>query len=414
MFSRALLLLWAVAFATRCVAAPLSLGEAVRLAVSNQPILSGQRAAVDAARQNGIADSQLPDPKLKVGVSNVPTDTFSLSRDSMTQETVAIEQTIPGGDKLRLKGRKGEAEAEQGEAELDTARRTVERDAGLSWLDLYYALKAQTLVRDLLRSYRQQTEAATIDYETGKATQQAVLKLKGESALLQDRLDDLRAQVERARAGLARWIGKDAGRDLPGSLPPPEKREPSLEALRLGLSTHPRIVALNKAEAVAASDVALARQAYKPDWSVELGYSRRGPSYADMVSLQVGVDLPLFPKNRQDRALASKLALLDKTRDLEMDGLRVLNAELMSDYAERQAARSRIARYRTTIIPLAEQRVSAALIDYRTGRADLSGVLEARRAQLDARLQSLALEVAQAKAQVRLDYFVESGREGGQ
>src|SRR3546814_2104460 len=62
----------------------------------------------------------------------------------------------------------------------------------------------------------------------------------------------------------------------------------------------PRLQALDAATAQAEADVRLARAEKRPDWSVSAGYSRRGPNYADMVSVGVSIDLPLFAKHRQE------------------------------------------------------------------------------------------------------------------
>ncbi len=52
---------------------PLSLAETLKIAVARSQQLVSQRAMVDAAREMAIPAGELPDPKLKAGVENVPT-----------------------------------------------------------------------------------------------------------------------------------------------------------------------------------------------------------------------------------------------------------------------------------------------------------------------------------------------------
>jgi hypothetical protein len=75
-FAPALLIL-ALTYAQDGVAAPpLSLSEAINLAVAQSPQLASQRALADGASVGIIAAGALPDPKLKIKLENVATTTF--------------------------------------------------------------------------------------------------------------------------------------------------------------------------------------------------------------------------------------------------------------------------------------------------------------------------------------------------
>ena len=69
-------------------AAPtLTLTEAQRIAAVNAPQLQAQSAAVRAAEAAGISAGEWADPKLIVGLDNLPVDgadRFSVARDFMT------------------------------------------------------------------------------------------------------------------------------------------------------------------------------------------------------------------------------------------------------------------------------------------------------------------------------------------
>ncbi len=63
----------------------LTLARVRQLAAADQPQLVAQSAAVQAARETAVAEAQLPDPRLKLGLQNVPVDGFALNREPMTQ-----------------------------------------------------------------------------------------------------------------------------------------------------------------------------------------------------------------------------------------------------------------------------------------------------------------------------------------
>lgn len=389
--------------ACRAGMAHLSLEETAALAVRQQPQLLAQEAAVSALHESAPAAGELPDPKLRVGLVSLPIDTFDFTQEPMTQAVIGVSQLIPGGDKRRLSTARVEREAGQGNQTLAATGRRIARDAQLAWLDMYFPSVAQDLVKQVEAEYRRQVEWSEVAYKTGKLTQEETLALRGMLETTRDRLSELQRQQARARTSLIRWIGQAADRPLE-ALPDTATPPPLAQALEQ-LDRHPELTALNEAVSVAQADVNLAREAYKPDWSVDLSYGLRGGDRPDFVSLVVGVDLPLFPKNRQDRRLAARLAGVERAAQMRADRQHALKAELEAAYADWEAADARIKRFERDILPLAARRAESALAAYGSDRASYARVLEARRAETEARLQWLAQQVARARAQVQISYF---------
>ena len=142
---------------------------------------------------------------------------------------------------------------------------------------------------------------------------------------------------------------------------------------------------------------------------MELSYQRR-LDFPDLVSLQFSYELPIFTANRQDRSLAAKLAERDNRVEMHRDHQRQLAAELNSFYAEWVSSRERIARYQNTVLPQSDDRIKAVLAAYRANKADLTQVIDARRAQTELGLQVLGLQVARARAEGQLEYLSESAK----
>lgn len=411
MFERIFIAALAALHAT-AIAQPLGIDDAAALALAHQPLLASQQASIDAARENAIAESQLPDPRLKLGINNLPingADQFSVAREAMTMRAIAIEQMFPAADKRRLKGERATLEAQLAAGELENARRAVHRDARLAWLGVYYPLRAATLMRGALARYEDQRAAMEVALRGGRASLADIARIGVEIGLQHDRLIDIAGQERRARAELTRWIGADAGRELAATLPAPPAL-PALPVLREHIHDHPQLGAARSEIALAENEVRQAAAAYKSDWSIELAYAKRGPAFSDMVSVQVGIELPLFTANRQDRRLASRLAAKEKHEQQHENHRRMLLAELEVAYASAETLGERVARFEREVLPQAAQRVAAALAAYRAGRGDLAAALEAQRGALELELQHLALQVELARARTLLDYL--TAREG--
>jgi len=393
---------------------PLTMEEAARLATIDQPLLTGREAKIRAEEQQAVAASQLPDPKVSGGVKDLPINTaeaFSTSRDNFTEFTIGLSQDFTRSDKRRLNGARKQLEADADRAALANDQRMVSRDASLAWLDLYEADRALTLTRRLSDESALQVQALEKDYSNGKAPQADWMAARVEAGLVADKAHDWLHHTLRARAGLARWIGEEAQRPIAESLTMPgiPSTLPGLIALS---DHHPVIGTLDKQIEASATDVALARQSYKPDYSVEVYYAYRR-EFSDFVGIQFTVGLPYFTKDRQDRGLAAALEQSRASEERKRDLLRELHTQVSQDYLDRRHFEERLGDFDVSIIPDAKARIEAARSAYQAGRGSFDAVLSARRSLLDVQLQRLALAVETARAQVRLDYWSRSQATSG-
>jgi cobalt-zinc-cadmium efflux system outer membrane protein len=393
----------------------LTLVEAARLALMDQPLINARQAMIDAEQQQAIAAAQLPDPKLSGGLKELPIDTaeaFSVRRDNFTEFTVGISQEFTRAEKRRLRGARQWQNADSDRAALDNQQRVVRRDSSLAWLDVYEAEQAYQLTQRLIDEAALQVRALEKDYTAGKASQANWLAAKIEAELVSDKAHDWLHHAQRARDGLARWIGDAAERPL-AKLPALPASATALPALIERSDRHPVIGSLDRQFEVTQTDIALARQAYKPDVSVELYFAYR-PDFADFVGLQFTLPLPYFTENRQDRDLAAARKQSRVIEERKRDALRELHAQVSQDYVDWQHFTQRVSEFDTRIIPDAQHRVDAARSAYAAGNGGFEAVLLARRSQLDVQLQHLALATESVRAQVRLDYLTASQSTSGE
>jgi cobalt-zinc-cadmium efflux system outer membrane protein len=385
---------------------PLTMEEATRLAAVDQPLLTGREAKIRAEEQQAVAAAQLPDPQISGGLKELPIDTseaLSFRRDNFTEFTIGLSQDFPRAEKRRLQGARKQLDADADRAALDNEQCMIRRDTSLAWLDVYETEQGLKLTQRLADEAALQVQSLEKDYSNGKASQADWLAAKVDLGLAADKSHDWLHHVLRMRAGLARWIGDNAQRPIAESLATPGFLTP-LPGLIAGADHHPVIGNLDRQIEASATDVALARQSYKPDYSVEVYYAYRR-DFADFVGVQFKVGLPYFTKNRQDRGLAAAREQSRASEDRKRDLLRELHAEVGQDYVDRRHFEERVADFDASIVPDAQHRVEAARGAYQAGRGSFDAVLLARRGLLDVQLQRLALAVQSARAQVRLDYW---------
>jgi outer membrane protein TolC len=382
----------------------LSLAEAQRLAARETPLITAQQAAIRAAREASIAAPELADPRLTLGVENLPldgSDKYNLTTDFMTMRKIGVMQDFVRAEKRQLRGARANAEVDKEVAVLEVTRANLQRDVAMAWIDVWAAERQLALLRELESEAGLAVSAARAALAGGKGLAADPFSSELASAQLVDRMIDARRAIAKARAQLARWIGDDAVRTLAGA-PDFTRIAHRHEELVGSLENHPHLAIYGPMQAVADADVRLAEAAKLPDWTLEVAYAQRGPAYSNMLSIGVRIDLPIFEARRQNPTIASKLAAAEQVRALTEDATRAHVAEIQALLADWKAAVERVQRFESSQIPLSRERSQAALSDYRGGKADLGSALEARRAEVEVRLahvQAMA-EMARGWAQL--------------
>ncbi len=392
--------------------AVLTLPEAQSLALIAQPALLAEAANVRAFREQSVAAGQLPDPQLLGGITQLPVnggETGSLRDDDFTALSVGISQEFPRAAKRELRATTLQQQATGAQLALAGLEQRVRLEAGRAYLEVVAAVHGAELLARLSTEAVRQQDVAGIDLVAGRGGQPEVQAAVVEAALVADRGRAFRQREQAGRAGLARWIGVAADRPVEGTLPV-LPAPPALGQLLDSLPGHPALAAPATAAALAATELRLAKADRKPDWRLEVRYDHR-LEFPDLVTLMVGVDLPLFAGNRQDRASAAALERLSAASAQRDDRLREATATVTAAYRDWQAGTERLRYYDDALLPPGAERVEATLAAYRAGRGALSELLEARRSLLETELMRFDLATQVARDRLELQYFeVETAR----
>jgi len=387
---------------------PLSLAEALKIGERDSPRLAAQGAALAAAKELVPRAGELPDPKLRIGIDNLPVsgaDRFRYDADSMTMRRIGLMQEFPNGEKRQLRGQRAARERDVEAANLAAQRTSVQREVATAWLELYFAQQARTPLVELVGELQLQLDTVSAAIAAGRQTSGDALALRGAAVGAQDRVIDQDRSIERARYALAAWLREDAGRSL--AAPPDTARfDHSPSALLANLHEHPDQRVYVEREALARTDAALATNSKKSDWSLEVLYGQRAPAFDNMITVMVSFDLPWEAAKRQDRDAAAKHLLAEQARAQGEEARRMHEAELRGIYADWQTAGVRTERFEKLLLPLARERVAAALAVYRGGRGELATVLEARRAETETRLGFLQTQLERARAWAKLNFLL--------
>lgn len=384
----------------------LTLDAAVQRGMAQAPLLTARNADIDAMREEAARAGRLPDPSLTFGVSNYPvTDpgAFSLRSDAMTMRSVGVMQTIPSRAARDAERDLAAAQIDAAEADRVGTAQTVQERIADAWIEVWAIVQKRALLAELHGESALAVQSTQARLRGGEGSVPDALAARAEAADLENRLEAVDADFIAAQAGLQRWLGPG----VPDLAEAPDFGQLPVTADRLErrIDQQAPMQAWQAREQVAQAALDQARAARHPDWSVGASYGKRAPGLSDMVMLQVGVSLPLFTRNRQDRGISAKQAQWDAVQAAHEDARRAQREAVTRALANWQGWNRQIQRYQDTLLPLDRDRARTALAGYRGGGM-LQPWLDARRDGLERRLSYADALAARARLWASLAYLL--------
>lgn len=385
-------------------AAPLTLEQALELAVQRSEAVRGARAGASGASEAARAAGQLPDPVLNVGIENLPitgAERLRTTADSMTMKRVGISQEWVSPGKRALREAAAQAQADRESVMAEAALADTRLQTALAYLDAFYAGEAVKLTALTEHHVHEEWEAAKARLASSTGSSHEVLQLAAARGLAEDESADVGQQLAAALVALQRWVGV-----TPDELAPPSLRPAVGE--HAYVADHPTVVQAQREVEVARAEASTTAANRTPNWTWQASYGQR-TGFSDLVAVGVSIPLPLAPAERQDRETTAKLALATKTEAALEEATRAATADYRRFSSDGQRLAQRVERYTAGVVTPARQRTQAALAGYRSNQVPLMALFEARHAEVDVQRKLLALQRDLARVQAQLAFKTVTG-----
>ena len=407
-----------VFFTTNVIAAEsLTLQEAENIALQGEPGILGLDARTQSMMEKSIAAGELMDPKLQIGLLNLPTDTFDFDQEPMTQFKVSYIQQFPSGDSREIKRDKAVSQSRQFQHQIEERKRQLLTRVRLSYLETLYWEQARDTVEQNRQLVSQLSDFVQSQFSVGRTNQFDFITVQQRLSKLDDRLTQIEQNISGERYQLSEWIGEENSRlPLDAGVPPLGTnlvKQLEAEQLNQTIAQHPRVQEINNQIDVSRKDLELARESEKPGWALNVSYAYRddapdGTDRADFFSAMVTLDLPLFAENRQQKHQQAQQYEIQSSQ-LQRDALlRKLRSEVLRLKTNLELLEQRNALYRETLLPQAEQRSQAALQTYQSGGGSFADVMQAYMEALNTQLEQKRIQVDSLKSRARLLYFLQA------
>ncbi len=376
-------------------AAPLTLQQALRLALDANPTLSAARREVDATDAQILQGSLRPNPELVLQAD----DASRVSRTGSAQLDVPIETANKRGARIDA------AERTRDVALVELAARELRLRTSVS-AAFFGVLAAQELLavaQDGVNLARRATDIATKRVTAGKVSPVEETKARVAEAGARVALTQAESELRNARRRLSSLWGNPmpvftSADGVVDRLP----ELPAVETLEARLRVSPLLQRAERELERRKSLVGVEQSRTVPDFAFSVGMKRR----EDGVSrdqLLVGVSVPLPVSNRNQGNLLEALRREDKARD-ELLATRITLETDAYQAMERVSARRQEAELlRDDVLPGARSAYDAATIGFENGKFSFLEVLDAQRTLFAAKSQYLNAVSAYHNALAELD-----------
>ena len=363
----------------------LNIGRAVQIALEANSRLLTLNAEAEAMAFAPSQVGALPDPMLSFNAMNLPTDTFDLDQEPMTQLQLMLSQKFPFPGKRQLRREVAETMVGVSQKQTDEYRDVLTGKVREAWWRLFSVDRSLQIVESNKRLLRYFVEIAKTKYAVGKGLQQDVLLAELELSRLTNRELQLAGNRRRIQATLNGLLNRVPEHPITLPKEPPSETLPMLESVtsltQFAVERRDLIQAIELKLEAADKTVELAEKDRWPDFQVGVGYAdRQGSdpirgSRSDFLSLMFSINLPLYSGQKQDKALQQRIHEREYERYRLSDTVRIIETEIGVQAAEYSAAREQALLLKNEIIPQAEQTVSAMLAGYEVNKVDFLNVV---------------------------------------
>jgi len=395
-----LLLLLASVFPLKAAAeeVPLPVSRYVDAALSGNPSLDAMRERIRMKEYAAIRAGALDDPKLRVGVTNVPLRSWDFRDEDMTGKEIGFSQMFPWPGMRQTRTDVVLREKEETEFILEDMRNMLRSEVKMTYSELASVRKQIEAVRrsqDVLKDIVGVTQES---YAVGKGSQPDVLRGQVEFGRMREMLIGLenREGVLSVRLNTLAFLLPDR------PVPPLEELKEfampleSKDLMAIYMAERPARKAAQARVRKGDASVEMAKHAEHPEFEVSFSYMQRdampdGTKRSDMFSSMVMMNLPIWRKEKIEPGIremkAEKRMAVREVESLDLETSNLIGRSLSTLESRRQAA----VLYRTTLIPQAEQSFQATAESYRVGKTDFPMLMDVVMAILSFRREYAAM-----------------------
>ena len=355
-------------------------------AIELNPNIKMLQAKLEATKTRPAQNSNLPDPVLSIGATNLPVNSFSFTQEPMTGKMVSLSQAFPFPGKLSTT-------SEVFEQDIEVVRQEIEEEKNklrLKVADAYFQL---TFVREKIRLteatkelFRTIKEVVQTKYEVNDASQQNIFKIELELTKLEENLSDLYSQeiISLSEINILLFRESDYSVETVGLDSFYVYEQFSSDSLLQKAKINKPVLSqieLMRDKAVKMEE--LSGYEFYPDFNLTLQYSQRDEIAAtnndlnDFFSIILGIKLPINYGGKKSAKVNEAVALQQLYNEQYQGNLQMLRVSIETSLAKLHSLLERENLIENASLIQAEENFSSALASYQVNKVDFINVTDA-------------------------------------
>ncbi|MCD6271319.1 MAG: TolC family protein [Deltaproteobacteria bacterium] len=279
---------------------PPDLAKIIDEGLSQNKEIQSLKLQVTSLKEEIPFAGSLADPRVGIGLLNLPVDTFRFDQEPMTQKQLFIAQKIPWFGKLSLKTQIAVLKAYRQEAILMAKQLELARQIATAYYELGFIAGSRKINERLAGMVNRILRMTEIGYAAGRGLQQDVILAQVEFSKILDEKIMLGKKYRTLEDKINELLNRESFTPVnpPGKMIYPDVRLNVKNLQAQALKKNPWIRVRESDVKQADLKIELAMKDYWPDMDFKVAYGQRDEDFTDrdlddFVSASVVINIPL-------------------------------------------------------------------------------------------------------------------------
>jgi len=369
----------------------LDLNVLIDEALVNNPQLNAYQKRSKALWERPPQVKSWDDPKITLGVTNLPTDDFDFNKQDMTQKSVSISQNIPFPGISGLKEKAAVARAKGAESDLADIQIQTVYNLKKLFFNLYFVCKSIKVNEQNIDLMNKFIDITQTKYEVGNGLQEDIFKAQVALYKLDEKMISLKQKEMSLRSNMKRILNRKED-NLVAGIPLLKRTEQKLnisDLMNTASEENPRLKRLNHLSSEKEAEYLLSKKSYFPKFSITAAYGQRDDwdsrdrDRPDFMSVLFGIDIPIWFKQKQSRKVTENRLITEQIKSEIVNEKNSIIFKLEDILAKIEKGERLYELYEEKIIPEANQSLEADMSAYQVGKLDFLSLLNSQMTLLD-------------------------------
>ena len=356
-----------------------NLDDLIHFAKESSPSLAAVKFQIKADESRIKINSNLPDPLISFGVTNLPINSFSFTQEPMTGKMISVTQAIPFPGKLSTIKELNEFDKTISTNQYRENENNISLLMKRLYFQLYYSKKEYEVIQNKKELFSALAEVLNSRFQNSLTSQKDVIMNDYQISVAEDKLIAINSDQQNILSNISVLTEKEikiSEIDF-SEINQLEK----LDLTNLSLEANPSINKLKSMINKSAKKIELTDYNYYPDFKFTVQYNQRdiisktNTNLNDFISFIVGFNLPINFGGRIDAATEESEYTQKYFEQNENAVRQDLSIKLQTAEENYKSLKKRLALINNELIEKAELNYKTTLSAYQTDKASFNDVV---------------------------------------